>query len=233
MAKKKFILFIVEGLTEEVALYKALDNYLSIYQIKFEIVGGDILADYDTVPTNVLNKIGNLITQVKRSNFLQDSDILKVVHLVDTDGVYIDDGGISEDVEIEQYTYSSTDITCCDKRMCTDRNQRKQRLLNKIYSKKKLSECLYEVYFFSCNLDLVLYNIYNLSDSQKFIYAKSFEMNFKDDSNKFKNYMVNNRFSLGLKYYESWEFIKKDRNSLKRYSNFDIFINYVTEHNSK
>jgi len=233
MARKKFVLFIVEGETEEISLYKALSNYLDQFLVRFEIVGGDILADYNTTPANVLSIIGDLINDVKRRNFLEDTDVLKVVHLVDTDGVYIDDTKVIENSLLESYTYSAATIECNDKVKCINRNDRKRRLLNKIYSKKSLANCLYEVYYFSCNLDLVLYNQYSLSESDKVRYAKMFEKTFKEDSDKFKKYMTQKTFSTSLNYYDSWNFIKVDENSLKRYSNFNVFLENVVEHNSK
>ena len=75
----------------------------------------------------------------------------------------------------------------------------------------------------SCNLDHVLYNRLNLSDEEKELLAFNFAKKYKDDLDLFKSFIFDSSFSLySMSYRESWEYIKKNNNSLKRYTNFGI-----------
>jgi len=57
MSKRKVILFLVEGITDEASLGSILSELINDDQIKFQIYHGDILADYETSIKNVKSKV--------------------------------------------------------------------------------------------------------------------------------------------------------------------------------
>ena len=74
----------------------------------------------------------------------------------------------------------------------------------------------------SCNLDHVLYNKLNSTDIEKENDAFKFTQKYKDDLDGFLSFICDSNFSVCNDYKESWEFIRKDLNSLNRYSNLGI-----------
>jgi len=53
MAKKKIILFIVEGITDRTTLGLAMSKVLNNNTVEFKIIGGDITADVASQPDNM------------------------------------------------------------------------------------------------------------------------------------------------------------------------------------
>lgn len=104
MSEKKVVAFIVEGPSDEAALGTIMKEHFSKDEVQFVVVHGDItLKDYVSVG-NILIKINEQIEGVKsRYRYAQD-DFLKIIHIVDTDGVYIPEADVKEaDVEDVQY----------------------------------------------------------------------------------------------------------------------------------
>lgn len=99
MAKKKIMLFIVEGPTDETALSTVLNRIFSSESVKFQVVHGDVLTQDFVAPDKIVAAVNEQIKQF-RGNTYKPSDFCKVVHLADTDGVFIpDDAVIMENTE--------------------------------------------------------------------------------------------------------------------------------------
>ena len=58
--KKKVVLFIVEGANDQIALSVPLENLLTNENVKFEVIEGDVTADY--IGKTVVAKIGDCVT---------------------------------------------------------------------------------------------------------------------------------------------------------------------------
>ena len=65
----------------------------------------------------------------------------------------------------------------------------------------------------------------NAEDKRK--YAEKFEDRFIQSPISFIEFMNNPEFALDGEYKDTWEFIKKDTNSLKRYTNFNLYLNTI------
>ena len=81
------------------------------------------------------------------------------------------------------------------------------------------------MFFLSSNLEHVLHDEMNVEDARKIELAKDFESEYEDKVKDFIDFICNSSFSCKEKYHESWDFIKRDNNSIKRYTNLDIFVN--------
>ena len=100
MAKKKIILFIVEGPSDETSLSTVLSRIFSSSSVKFQVIHGDILTRGFTSPEKIVTAVWD---QVKAfmGVIYRKSDICRIVHLTDTDGVFIPDSAVVEDYALD------------------------------------------------------------------------------------------------------------------------------------
>ena len=82
----------------------------------------------------------------------------------------------------------------------------------------------YKVYYFSCNLEHVLHNEQNLPQEEKGEFADVFSEKFYGKPQEFIDFICDKEFAVEGSYVETWNFIKQDTHSLKRYTNFQLFF---------
>lgn len=89
MNEKKVVAFIVEGPSDEAALGSVMKEHFSSNEVQFIVVHGDItLKDYVSADS-ILIKINEQIENVRSKYRYALEDFIKIIHIVDTDGVYI------------------------------------------------------------------------------------------------------------------------------------------------
>lgn len=234
--KKKLILFLVEGSTDEEALLRPIDNFLSDVneelELGFVIVHGDLTSDYKNTPENIVRKINDkhFRPYFSSNEFYYPKDVVKVIHLVDTDGCFIPDENLLvwESGETVEFPYYSPPYIYHKNRdFLIKRNETKAanlKYLTGLDSIKVVSKKIpYEVYYFSSNLDHCLNgeeNL-NLSVQEKIERAGYFADANENDSALFLRFFNDYTPKLDeLTYEKSWDFIAQDVQSLQRYSNF-------------
>lgn len=221
--RKKIIFFIVEGISDSAALSDSLEKIFNSNQVTVRITDGDITSRNGTSPQNIQNKIVDEIKGEFGKSF-KPKDFAEVVHLVDIDGVFIDDKNVIQ-ANVNHPFYDPESIKCKNTEIIKKRNLEKANVLKKLISLSHVWGTIpYSVYFFSTNLDHVLHNNANLANNEKYSKAVKFAMRYKDDICGFIDFFCNNDFSINTDYNDSWDFIKKDNNSLKRYSNVNLLF---------
>lgn len=224
MKTKKIILFIVEGVTDKTSLGGIIDKLVSSNLIRFYITGGDITSDRFSDSTNVITKVNDHVKGfLKREIGIKKSDIIQIVHLIDIDGAYIGSDQIQVD-DVEGFVYSESVVIANSAECVVERNSRKQQVINRLSLCPKISGISYSMYYFSCNLEHVLHNEINLADELKMEYAERFSDSYYKKEAKFIDFIRDEQFAVKGDYKETWEFIKINGNSLKRYSNFHLFF---------
>lgn len=223
MATKKVILFIVEGITDKNSLSLILSRLISNKVISFHVVGGDITTNNYTTITNCINKVNDELHKFMKENKFIKSDILKIVHLVDTDGVYVEEKCVIEE-DVHDIVYNSDSMLTRNRDLTIARNNKKVSILNKLSSITNIGKIEYRMYYFSCNLEHVLHDVQNLNDNLKDEYADAFVEKYDDKEVEFKDFIMYSKFSVLGDYKETWTFIKDGNNSLNRYSNFGVFF---------
>ena len=223
MAKKKIMLFIVEGPTDETSLSTVLSRIFSSDTVKFQVVHGDVLTRDFVAPDRIIAAVNEQI-KLFRGNIYKPGDFCKVVHLADTDGAFIpEDAVVAEAVEGRQYPfYTDTQILTPEPANIIDRNARKGRNIAKLASTGRVGGIPYSFYYFSCNLDHVLHGRNNLSEAEKIACSRDFDLQYADDPNAFIRFMKDESFAVQGTYQETWVFIKQGTRSLERHSNFRI-----------
>ena len=223
MKTKKIVLFIVEGISDQTSLALILSKLIKSENVRFHIVNGDITSDCYTAVGNAMTKVNEQIKRFLGSNFIKKTDILEVVHLVDTDGAYVGNECIEEG-DCEGFIYSPNSIKAKRIEAVIQRNQKKSSILSRLSTCPEISGIPYSMYFFSCNLEHVLHNVCNMDDDKKDKVAEEFADTFYDKEEEFIEFIGNNEFAVPGDFKETWEFIKRDNNSLKRYCNFHLFF---------
>lgn len=87
----------------------------------------------------------------------------------------------------------------------------------------------YQLFYFSCHLELVFFNDLNPIEENK---TKNASLFAKKASSEFIIIFEEHLPTLESteyqeKYKESWDFIKLETNSLKRYTNFNLLLEYL------
>ncbi len=80
------------------------------------------------------------------------------------------------------------------------------------------------MYYFSCNLEHVLHDKINMDDNFKMEVAEKFADTYYGREHEFINFIRNDEFAVTGDFKETWSFIKKGNNSLRRYCNFHLFF---------
>ena len=162
--------------------------------------------------------------------------IAKIIHIVDLDGAYIPDENVvffSAEHQGNKKPYYDSEggrIEAVDVSAIIDRNDQKRKNLEYLLAlpeqkiKVKTKRIPYEIYFFSSNLDHFINNNANVETGKKYL-ADQFMRSYGLDAKEFSNYFFEDECSVGhMGYEESWEFIKENSNSVKRYTNIDCLI---------
>lgn len=232
MKSKKIILFIVEGITDQTCLAYVLSKILNNSKIEFALTQGDITSRNGIMANNVAAKIGDIVKEFS-GKFFKASDFVEIVHLVDMDGAYISDNQIVEktsEIPIDSDKpqkpyYGDNHIFVENIEAIQQRNQQKSSVLNRLISLKSVWRTIpYSMYFFSCNLDHIMHGQRNLLENDKYVYAAQFDKIYGDSPQRFLDFLNTPHFAVQGNYDETWTFIKTNSNSLKRYTNFQLFF---------
>ena len=182
--KKRVCLFIVEGKSDEMALAVPLRNIFKRHQgtqdIRFEITHGVITSKKGITQDKVIAAVGNAVKDFMRKYKLKKQDFAAVVQIVDTDGTFVGDEHIKIDNQshYDKYPFYTKDDIVVQTRKGQEnlvwRNHIKAKNLEKLSQNSKVMGIPYKVFYFSCNLDHVLYNIENLADDDKVQKAAEF-----------------------------------------------------------
>lgn len=231
MSSKKIVLFIVEGLSEQTALALPLSKIFDTKDVQFFIVEGDITSDRHNSAKNIAKKISKIVKDFAGRIYDPD-DFLQVVHLIDTDGAFVDDSKVSSE-NIEKYFrdpyYKENSIVTRNIEGICKRNFSKSQIIDKLLSISKVwSFVPYCVYYFSCNLDHVLYDEPNLQDELKYKNACNFLDKYVNNLEGFKKFFTESKFSVMGNYENSWKYIQQDCNSLQRNTNFGLCFDLIT-----
>lgn len=218
---KNVILVIVEGTSDEISL-GSLYQYFEDNTVKFHICHGDITSDKKVNPRNIITHINDICKKTIDKYRYKTKDIKEIIHIIDTDGVFIGNQSILEDSSFSNFYYSENNITYKCQQEVIDRNLRKRQNLLKLISTHGIRNIPYTVYFMSCNLDHVLWGCLNLTETQK----EDKSNDFADLCDETPGYLLQQikKYEAPGDFQSSWEFIQQNGNSLKRYTNLPLFF---------
>ena len=223
---KKVILFIVEGITDKTALGSVLDAILSNEKIHFAITEGDITTKDDVNASNVIRRINEIVKFTQERYHFKASDLLEIVHLIDTDGAFIPNTAVINNAEATHIQYTLQNIQTDDIEKIVERNQKKLGLVKLLRSKTEINKKPYKMFYFSRNQEHVLHNeAKELTASEKNALADQFDDLYGDAPEAFLEFIKSKDFAVSGDYAETWKFIEDGIHSLERWSNFHLYFN--------
>lgn len=228
MGNKKVVIIILEGVTDVITIGSILEELMEKSSELIPLVyHGDITSDKNVTPNTIKKKIGEFISNnSKRLKTFKNSDILEIIHIVDIDGTFVTNDMCIENPDYDCFFYSSDGIYHKNREKIIERNKKKSENINVLIGMSSLfkGKVPYRIFYFSQNIEHVLHNKLNLLEDVKISYAENFESKYVSEPSKFIDDFLVAPYSLKSEYLESWEYIKKDNNSLKRLSNLDILL---------
>lgn len=223
VARKKIVFVIVEGPSDDNTIGYFLYKIFDKNTVHVEVMHCDITTEKGVTSHNIHLKCCEIVKKYAKNNHYKKEHFQQIIHIVDTDGVFVQQDYVTESPEVERTTYTTKNIICKNKIDILERNTQKSSVLNRLISCQYIWTSIpYSVYYMSCNLDHVLYDKPNSTDDEKESDSYKFAKQYKNDLEGFKSYIRESDFSVSGDYQESWAFIKKDCNSLNRYTNLGI-----------
>ncbi len=224
MREKKVVLFIVEGPSDEAALGPVMKEYFSSDEVQFVVVHGDITLKDNVSLDDIKKKINEQIEYIQRRYRYNFDDFIRIIHIVDMDGVYIPSEDI-KNADIEEVQYYEDFILAKHVQVIADRNKRKGDILFKLRKTGKIHEIPYRIYFNSCNLEHVLYGeLKNYSNEEKQRLSDEFADKYDGRAEEFVTFISEPAIAVLGTYQKTWDYIEKDKNSLHRHSNMHFIF---------
>lgn len=220
--RKKAMIFILEGPSDDTSLTGSLKHIFASSRIEPLIMHGDITSDRNVTNRNIIRKLHEEIKAFCNKNFLTKGNILRIVHIIDTDGAFIPDELIQEEPGCSQIIYSEDNIRCSSKENLIRRNHIKQQNVQKLLDTHNIGGLSYSLYYMSSNLEHVLHNRINLTDEEKEQLSYDFAELCMVKPEYFIQLMTSKDIYIDEPYRESWDFIKSGKHSLERHSNLAL-----------
>ncbi|MCM1303280.1 MAG: hypothetical protein NC305_10905 [Lachnospiraceae bacterium] len=224
MARKKVVLFIVEGVNDKTCLESVLRKIINSNEVSFQITEGDITSKNGMDEFKICTEIGKIVKSFKDKYHLKPEHFMEVVHIIDTDGAFIDDSSVTY-ADVEETQYFDDGIKTKNVDNIVSRNHQKRAIIERML---KISAVLktvpYHVFYFSSNMDHVLHGKANMDQEDKNQFADRFEDRYAEDPKGFLKLMCESAFTVNGTYEESWEYIKADNNSVCQHCNFSVYL---------
>lgn len=225
---KKVILFIFEGVTEKIALESILKKLFASNHVDVEFIGTDITSNKDITIANIDNELRQFIREKLKPLHIDVSDIEKIIHVIDTDGGFVDERYIKYSAQQTHLAYTQNEILTKDPANTLKRNKEKtektNHLKNLSYLHFKSENDLhipYQLYYFSRNREHALQNeVRELTVIEKKDMAFEFASKYLGKESDFVTLLNDPAVKVDGSFGQTWSFIQKDNNSLHRHSNF-------------
>lgn len=205
---------------------------------------GDITSRNGVTPENILPMLLKMFIHPefkKHPAYEYPASVVEVIHIVDIDGVFISneriiEGKPDDSWRLPYYDDVNGNIVVKDLNEIVSRNEAKRKNLQKLIETKKLritvakgrhdeKEKPYRVFFFSSNLDHVLFQNANNESHSKVPDARRFGNAFYDETLKLASYFLKHPCAIDSKdYKESWDNIQRIDESLKPLTNINILV---------
>lgn len=94
--KKKVLLFLVEGISDEISFEGLWESFFENNEVRVYVLRCDITTQDFSSPATILSKLKQPIDRFLNSTKLKKDDIQKIVHLIDTDGAFVPESCVEQ-----------------------------------------------------------------------------------------------------------------------------------------
>ena len=230
--EKRVLFVLVEGASEMISLKSSFEAAFPNRRVLVEPFRGDITTNRFTTVDNIEERIYEEMYRRLRQQCLDFEDVAEVIHIVDTDGAYIEDRKVVSD-DSRQHPYYDADrgeIRTRNKIGIERRNRQKREVVDCLVECEDLFGTPYTVFYMSCNLDHVLHGNPNTSNDSKTRKAKRFALDYGTDLAKFVKLISESDFSVTGDFFDSWDHMRFDDyglNSIRKLTNLGIAFEHV------
>jgi hypothetical protein len=230
---KKIVLFLVEGETDSTSLGLVMSRILETADVRFYVLGGDICYRYRITEENAARSVMRSVNGFLQRYRLKKSDILCIVHVIDTDGAFIPPDRVVRGGTQDAH-YKETCIETLSVDSIRSRNEHKTIAANALSKLSYVEKIPYAFYYFSRNIEHILHDrADSLSSREKRICSENFENRYADHPDDFVAFIRSREVAVRGSYRKTWEYIFRGTNSLKRGSNFGLFFDWKPKEDDK
>lgn len=224
--EKKIILFLVEGSTDSTSLGLVMSRILETVDVRFYVLGGDLCYRYRITDENAARSVMRPVNGFLQRYRLKKTDIMRIVHIIDTDGAFIPPERIIRGgTEHAKYKESCIETLSVDS--LRSRNELKTMAVTALSKLSYVEKIPYAFYYFSRNIEHVLHNrADSLSSREKRLCSEAFENAYVDHPEEFVKFIKSREVAVRGSYHKTWEYILRGTNSLKRGTNFGLFFDW-------
>ena len=223
-AEKKVLLFLVEGTTDSTSLGLVLSRIVESEDVRFHVLGGDLCYRYRINRQNAARTIMRPVNSFLQRYRLRRKDILKIVHIIDTDGAFIPPTRVFPGGNEHAYYGSDKIVTLSDDSMRA-RNEHKTNAAMALSELDTVEQIPYALYYFSRNIEHVLHDRTDtLSSAEKRELSERFENEYAEDPEAFVSFICSRAVAVRGSYEQTWDYIFRGTNSLKRGTNLGLFF---------
>ncbi len=231
---KKLVLFLVEGKSDKVSLEGVVRAMLNKRHEPYFILQSDITSDNHVNASNITKNLQAAINRELSKRKVTLNDVAEIIHIIDMDATYIDEGLLEENPLNYGSTYFATKIVVYNKARIATRNAIKRANIEALIQLHNLNKIAYRLYYFSINLEHVLHGNANACTIRQKIYlSNKFDDEYCLDVVGFLNLLSKPDILRFKSYEESWQFIQQPTNALLKASNlffaladYLLFLNY-------
>lgn len=223
-AEKKVVLFLVEGSTDSTSLGFVISRLIESADVRFHVLGGDLCYRFRINRQNAAKTIMRPVNSFLQRYRLRKGDILKIVHVIDTDGAFIPATRVFHGGNDRVYYGQDKIVTLCDDSMRV-RNERKTAAAMALSELDSVEQIPYAIYYFSRNIEHVLHDRTDtLSSAEKRELSERFEDEYAERPSAFVSFVRSQPVAVRGTYEQTWDYIFRDTNSLKRGTNLGLFF---------
>ena len=103
MTEKSAVIVVVEGFSDMASVGTLLKEYFSSSETQFVITKGDITSKDGVTPANVITKLKAEFDKVRIRYGYRWKDLVRIIHIADTDGTFTKDSIVEANVTSIQY----------------------------------------------------------------------------------------------------------------------------------
>ncbi len=238
---KKVIIVLVEGCSDEALLIERMDALYKEFEIRFEVQKRDVFYNNQSRRQSIKLVVGDIVQKIIKKRKYLDSDILAVLHITDTDGCLIPNDCIKiehKQKEPTYYSYDSIKVNSNEQQQnIIERNKIKSENVKTMNKQQKVvsKKYMYQLYYFSRNLEHVIFDEPNPKKNRKCENIEEFLKNLECTVEEFlKGYLpYADALDYSEKYKKSWNYIEECTNSLKRSTNVPLLFEFINKNINK